>query len=93
MQSLNEILQDRGANYGDFSTQAAISQAFKNLFYEKVHSYEKMTPAMKEAIEMIFHKIARIANGDPAYIDSWVDIAGYATLVVKDLQKVPNEMD
>lgn len=35
---------------------------------------------------MIAHKIARILNGDPDYDDSWVDIAGYATLVVKKLK-------
>ena len=36
---------------------------------------------------MIFHKLARIANGDPTYIDSWTDIAGYAQLVVDDLNE------
>ncbi len=35
---------------------------------------------------MIFHKIARIINGDPNYADSWVDIAGYATLVANRLE-------
>lgn len=33
---------------------------------------------------MIQHKIGRILNGDPAYADSWHDIAGYATLVEKE---------
>ena len=93
MQPLNEILQERGANYGDFSSQAEISQAFKNLFYEKVRRYEKMTPAMKEAIEMIFHKIARIANGDPAYIESWRDITGYTQLVVDKLYTTDGATD
>jgi hypothetical protein len=35
---------------------------------------------------MIAHKLGRIVNGDPNYVDSWVDIAGYATLVAKRLQ-------
>lgn len=35
---------------------------------------------------MIFHKIARILNGDPNYADSWVDIAGYAKLVADELE-------
>ena len=30
---------------------------------------------------MILHKLARILNGDPNYVDSWHDIAGYAILV------------
>jgi len=35
---------------------------------------------------MIFSKIARILNGDPNHLDSWTDIAGYATLVADRLQ-------
>lgn len=37
---------------------------------------------------MIQHKIARILNGDPDYVDNWVDIAGYAKLVADRLQAV-----
>jgi hypothetical protein len=40
----------------------------------------------REALDMIAHKIARIINGDPDYADSWVDIAGYATLVSERLK-------
>jgi hypothetical protein len=35
---------------------------------------------------MIAHKIGRILNGDPDYIDSWDDIAGYAKLVADRLR-------
>jgi hypothetical protein len=35
---------------------------------------------------MICHKMARIMNGDPNYVDSWADIAGYATLVANRLK-------
>ena len=35
---------------------------------------------------MIVHKLARIVNGNPDKVDSWVDIAGYATLVAERLQ-------
>jgi hypothetical protein len=37
---------------------------------------------MKESVDMICHKIARIVNGgQPQEIDHWHDIAGYAKLV------------
>jgi hypothetical protein len=39
-----------------------------------------------EALDMIFHKIGRILNGDPNYADSWIDIAGYAKLVADRLE-------
>ena len=35
---------------------------------------------------MMQHKIGRILNGDPAYLDSWVDIVGYTQLVVNELE-------
>lgn len=36
---------------------------------------------------MILHKVSRIINGDPSYADSWRDIAGYAQLIVNELDK------
>jgi hypothetical protein len=35
---------------------------------------------------MICHKLARIANGNPYYEDSWHDIGGYSQLVVQILE-------
>jgi hypothetical protein len=40
----------------------------------------------QEALDMIASKIARIVIGDYDHVDSWVDIAGYATLVADRLQ-------
>jgi hypothetical protein len=37
-------------------------------------------------LDMIFTKVGRILNGDSNHIDSWIDIAGYATLVADRLQ-------
>ena len=54
--------------------------------YENIHvsiagGEPTLSPHLKEAIDMIFNKIARILNGNPNHADSWVDIAGYAKLV------------
>ena len=38
-----------------------------------------------ESLEMVQHKIGRIVNGDPTYLDSWVDIVGYTQLVIDEL--------
>lgn len=37
---------------------------------------------------MILHKLARIANGQANQPDSWADIAGYATLMVRELERI-----
>jgi len=80
-----QILDLRGACYGDFTTQAALSQALK-LRMRGSLGWFKLLPHQKEALEMIQHKIARILNGDPNYADSWQDISGYAELVVQRLK-------
>ena len=88
--SVVDTLKQRGNRYGEFKNHATLSQEFKDIFHAHVVDYgqpAEFTPAMTEAIEMIFHKIARIANGDPTYDDNWRDIAGYAQLVVDELQQ------
>lgn len=79
-------LSDRGQKYGPFKGHAEKTQIMKRLF-QASESWSKMTRSQQEALDMIAHKIARILNGDPNYADSWVDIAGYAQLIVKELGK------
>ena len=87
MTETNELLNERGKRYGTFKRHARVSQALKRSIVEHIDEQQKvLEPYQAEALEMICHKIARIVNGDPNYIDSWADIAGYATLVVKTLQ-------
>ena len=92
MSDIEETLKERGSNYGTFYDNAGSCQHLKNFF--KLHdSWKDMSAYHKEALDMIAHKLARILNGDPNYIDSWVDIAGYATLVAKEIQKeIDNEL-
>ena len=82
---LKDVLQQRGDRYGSYPTHALISQDLKATM-QKYSGYERLSVDQKESLEMIAHKIARILNGDPNYDDSWVDIAGYATLIAKRLQ-------
>jgi hypothetical protein len=78
--SIDATLAQRGDRYGSFGDHAGLSQALQLQIF--LHKEQDYTPAMREAITMICHKLARIANGDPYYDDSWRDIAGYAQLVV-----------
>ena len=87
MEQVNDILEQRGSRYGDFKTHADITQtlkAVKNLYVKSLN--KGLNPSQHESLDMIFHKIGRIINGDPNYVDSWVDIAGYAQLVVNQLE-------
>ena len=87
---LYAVLQQRGSRYGEFKDNADISQQLKSVMYSSTNYYS-LPNDMKESLQMIAHKIARILEGDPYYDDSWVDIAGYAKLVANRLQGVSNE--
>jgi Domain of unknown function (DUF6378) len=83
-----ETLAQREKTHGDFSEHARVSQSLKIVMENHLCLHRKvLTAQQKEALEMIFHKIARILCGDPNYIDHWRDIAGYATLVERSLNE------
>ena len=84
---IDTILDERGARYGSFMAHAEITQRLKQMAYNYIND-NKLAADQIEALDMIFHKIGRIINGDPDYVDSWVDIAGYAKLVADRLQGV-----
>lgn len=79
LESIEVILCSRGQDYGDFSSQAIISQNLKEAMWS-TPGWECLAPFQKEALEMIQHKIARALNGNPNKEDTWNDIAGYAKL-------------
>ncbi len=81
------LITERGARYGKFKDGAEIMRDLKHVMHE-VDGWNNLTPSQKEALDMIQHKIGRILNGDPTYDDSWKDIAGYATLIVEELNGV-----
>lgn len=82
-----DILNERQHTHGSFFLNSRISQEFKRIF--EIHMEGKsFSPEMREALDMIFHKISRIAAGNPYEADHWADIAGYAELVVKSLEEV-----
>lgn len=77
-------LLERGKNYGPYKFQATISQSLKDVM-RKTPGFARMSPYQQESLDMIANKLGRILNGDPNYVDSWLDIAGYAQLVVDQL--------
>lgn len=81
---IEEVLNQRQATYGSFTKNAEVSQMLK-YFMTQGTNYKQMPVAHREALEMIVHKIARIVNGDPNYIDNWIDICGYSQLVIEEI--------
>ena len=87
MSNINETLDGREAQYGAFIGQASLCQSLKYTMHRS-DNWKKLEMDQREALEMIQHKVARILNGDPDYADNWHDIAGYATLVERQLNLI-----
>ena len=81
---LATVLSERGSRYGTLMSNATISQGLKEIIHSS-SNWEAMPPDMREALDMIVHKISRIVEGDFNYDDSWIDISGYSTLIVERL--------
>ena len=77
-EKLKAVLQERGKTNGDFTEMCATIQKLKQAM---LMGHMKRDSIHNEAIDMICHKLGRIAAGDPNTEDHWRDIAGYATLV------------
>lgn len=86
-QEVDAILNERAATYGSFISVALFAQEMKELIRSALDEQNAGLQAdHQEALDMIASKIARIITGDSQHIDSWIDIAGYATLVADRLQ-------
>jgi len=87
----DEQLLDRRDVYGEYKNIAYTSQKLKNVFY--FTCFAELDEYEKEAIDMILHKIARIAHSKKKYVDNWRDIIGYAQLVINEYEKNPDTID
>jgi hypothetical protein len=86
---ITATLDERGKRYGKFTGHARVTQTLKRVINVALAKRGRSLAAdQREALDMIAHKIGRIVNGDPDYVDSWIDIAGYAKLVADRLNGV-----
>ncbi len=76
------LVAERGKTHGEFNDHANITQLLKAVMHG-TDNWSRLSPAQKESLEMIAHKIGRILAGDPNFRDHWDDIAGYAVLAAE----------
>ncbi len=81
---IDQILAEREKTHGDFKEVVFVAQGIKRVM--RLHECDHLSALQKESLDMIASKIGRILAGDPDHIDHWLDIAGYATLVAKELE-------
>ena len=83
--TIDAVINERGSRYGKFKDGAEIMQELK-MIMRSTNGWHNLSASQKEALEMIQHKIGRILNGDPNYIDNYIDICGYSKLVADELK-------
>ncbi len=80
------ILDERGEQYGDYNEMCQVIWGLK----KEIHPYalkRGMSPFVAEALDLICTKIGRLCTGNAQHIDTWQDIIGYATLVVRQINR------
>jgi hypothetical protein len=88
--SIDDTIREREETHGRFQDNASTSQRLKAVVRTDRNLWMSLEPIHRESIDMVFHKIARIINGDAGHADHWHDIAGYATLVEQYINKEAN---
>ena len=92
MSNVNETLKERGKVYGDYKGGSEFRANVMELIADR---YAKVNHGGMPAIHMVYvydivNKLSRLAV-TPYHIDTWHDIAGYATLVEKALIKAEKQ--
>jgi len=86
MNQLDRILDVRRRNYGDFSAVAKRISLILGAIEHDAPDIIMAKPYHREAFHAIAVKIARLVEGNINLADSWLDIAGYATLVHRQIE-------
>lgn len=81
---IDATLTERGSRYGKFEDNAAVTMRIMQVI-EQQDGWPRFTWSQQLATQMIVHKLARALTGAADYDDNWRDIAGYAELIVKQL--------
>ena len=92
-ENIEDTLKARGRTHGDYGHHAEVTQRLKRVVrnawvrHPDSHVVHRVEDSIDETLDMILHKIGRIVAGNDREVDHWQDIAGYATLMVKELEK------
>lgn len=82
--SIESTLKDRGSVYGSYQVGTEFRAKVMDLIDTTrcKHGFKPLTTVEKVYIFDIINKLSRLV-ATPNHIDTWHDIAGYATLVEK----------
>ena len=85
-EQLKDILGARDERYGDFRINSQIYRDTMRV-WQSTDKWEELDAVYVHALSMIATKIARALSHDPTYKDSWLDIMGYCSLILTDIDR------
>jgi hypothetical protein len=77
---VDAIIAARESTHGDFTEDAKLAQALKYVMRQG-KNWDELPAHMREALEQMQTKVARILAGDFSHPDHWKDLQGYPRLV------------
>jgi hypothetical protein len=84
-ESVDDTLARRATKYGAYKDISRVTEYLYEAL-RKEASWDDMPDPHKVSLFFICNKLARIVVGDANYTDNWHDIAGYASLVERELK-------
>lgn len=86
--TIEETLKERGSNYGDYGIGSRLrANIMREIKLARIdNNLTNLTELEVVYIYDIVNKLSRLVT-TPYHLDTWHDIAGYATLVEKELKK------
>ena len=84
--SIDDVLNEREKTHGDFPTQAITAQELKHRL-RNTPNWPKLPEYMRESLELICTKLARMTHGNWKDVDHPKDGSGYFELIVRELKK------
>lgn len=85
MTNIDNLLSERQKTHGNFADVGKTYVKFQNIFNAS-NKYHKISDSQRLALDMIAVKLSRLLCGDYNFYGHAEDIAGYATLIVKELE-------
>jgi hypothetical protein len=82
----DDLLKQRERTHGDFAETAALAQMFKDVA-RRSNNWAALPFFLREAIDGLLFKLARLLCGDFAFPDHLDDMIGYLALARKILAK------
>jgi len=82
--TVDKLLFERGTTHGKFEDNADIADSIQAIM-QGSPNWNTLSAVQRQALNNISGKISRALSGDANHVDNWSDIAGYAQLVVNNL--------